>query len=153
MLAHFEAGQITVGDLEEQVNAQSVFMRKRYAEPGALQALLDKRVRFELLAAEAVRRGYDKNDAVVFSVKQNAVQAMIKQELDEKLTPESIPAADLKKYCDGHLDEFVQPELRRASQVRVASELGSQELDRGAPVQDLVRRLVDEAHAGSLLRL
>jgi peptidyl-prolyl cis-trans isomerase C len=88
----------------------------------ARKALLDKTVRFELLAREAVRRGYDKNDTVAFAVKQNAVQTMIRQEFDEKNTAEMVPAEDVKKYYDAHIDEFVRPELRRASQVLVATE-------------------------------
>ncbi|HEX7478227.1 MAG TPA: peptidylprolyl isomerase [Polyangiales bacterium] len=152
VLASFGGGQVTVGDLEDAVNAQSVFMRKRYAEPDALKALLDKTVRFELLALEAARRGYDKNDSVLFAVKQNAVQVMVKQEFDDKITPESIPAEDVKKYYAEHIDEFVRPELRRASQLRLPNEPAAKALLAEAKAADMRafrelsrNRSVDEA--------
>jgi len=122
VVARFDGGTLTIGDLENEIESQSPMMRERYVAMDARKALLDKTVRFELLAREAVRRGYDKNDTVAFAVKQNAVQTMIRQEFDEKNTAEMVPAEDVKKYYDAHIDEFVRPELRRASQVLVATE-------------------------------
>jgi peptidyl-prolyl cis-trans isomerase C len=122
VVATFEGGQVTVGDLEDQIAAQAPFMRDGYKDPAALAALLDKTIRFEVLAREAVRRGYDKNDVVSYAVKQNAVQTLIREEFDEKLKEDSIPAEDVKKYYEEHLAEFVRPALRRASQLLVATE-------------------------------
>jgi parvulin-like peptidyl-prolyl isomerase len=42
---------------------------------------------------------------------------MLKAEVDEKITPQTIPPDAVKKYYDEHIDEFVRPELRRASQI------------------------------------
>jgi parvulin-like peptidyl-prolyl isomerase len=137
VVATFEGGTVTVGELEDQIAAQSPFMRERYSNEGERRALLDKSVRFELLALEAEKRGYGKNDAVAYSVKQNAVQAMLKKEVDDKVSAESIPAADVKAYYDAHLDEFVRPELRRASAVLVASETEAKALMPQARSADL----------------
>jgi peptidyl-prolyl cis-trans isomerase C len=127
VVATFDAGggargQITVGDLEDAVTANSSFAQQRYLDKAALEALLARSVRFELLAAEAARRGYDKNSSVEQAIKQNAVQSMLKKEIDEKVTPKTVPAEAVQKYYAEHIDEFVRPELRRASQVLWTSE-------------------------------
>jgi peptidyl-prolyl cis-trans isomerase C len=122
IVAQFAGVQITVGELEDAIRDQNPFMQQRYLAPEAIRAMLDRSLRFELLAAEAQRRGYDKDPAVTLAVKQNAVQALIKQQFDDKFTQESIPAEDVKKYYDAHVGEFVRPESRRASLLIVASE-------------------------------
>jgi peptidyl-prolyl cis-trans isomerase C len=115
-------GQITIGDLEDAVAANSSFTQQRYLDKAALEALLARSVRFELLAAEAARRGYGNNPNVVQAIKQNAVQSMLKQEIDEKITPKTVPAEAVQKYYAEHIDEFVRPEMRRASQVQLSTE-------------------------------
>ena len=122
VVAQFADTKITVGEIEAAILEQNPYMQKRYLAPEAIRAMLDRSLRFELLAAEARRRGYDKQPAVELAVKQNAVQAFIKQEFDDKFTEDSIPADEVKKYYDAHLDEFVRPESRRASLLIVGSE-------------------------------
>lgn len=120
-VATFEGGQITVGDLEDHIQAQNPFMRKRYAEHAALVELAKKLARFELLAREAERRGYGNHESVAHAVKQNAVQAFIRAEFDDKRAPETIPQQDVDAYYKAHESEFVQPAMRRASHLRVAT--------------------------------
>jgi peptidyl-prolyl cis-trans isomerase C len=137
VVAQFEGVQITVGELEDAIRDQNPFMQQRYLAPEAIRAMLDRSLRFELLAAEARRRGYDKAEAVTLAVKQNAVQALIKQQFDDKFTQESIPAEDVKKYYDAHIDEFVRPESRRASLLIVASEAEAKALLARAKAADM----------------
>jgi peptidyl-prolyl cis-trans isomerase C len=115
-------GEITLGELEDSIGTSGAFSAQRFDDRDALKALLDRTLRFELLAAEAERRGYDKNASVVQSVKQNAVQSMLKQDIDANVTPQSVSAEAVKKYYDEHIDEFVRPEMRRASQVLLPAE-------------------------------
>src|SRR5690349_12917351 len=60
-VATFEGGQLTLGEIEDAVERQSPMMRARYADQKNLKDLYEKTLRFSLLAAEAQRRGYDKN--------------------------------------------------------------------------------------------
>lgn len=124
----YNGGQVTVGDLEDAVAHQSAFMRGRYHDVENLKELLDKTLRFSLLADEAARRGIDKTPNVTEAVKQNSVQRLIKTEFDDKQSPESIPKADVEAYYKQHIDEYVQPALQRASQIVVASEKEAQEI-------------------------
>jgi peptidyl-prolyl cis-trans isomerase C len=137
VVAQFEGTQITIGQLEDAIRDQNPFMQQRYLAPEAIRAMLDRSLRFELLAAEARRRGYDKNEAVTLAVKQNEVQALIKQQFDDKFTEASIPPEDVKKYYDEHIAEFVRPESRRASLLIVASEADAKALLPKAKAADL----------------
>lgn len=119
--ARYQGGEVTVGELEDAIRAQSPYLRQRYTDPQIRKELLDKTVRFELLAHEAERRGYAANASVQETVKQNSVQHLMKAELDDKITLEQIPAEDVKKYYDQNIAEFVRPAVRRVSHVMFAT--------------------------------
>ena len=120
--------RITIGDVEDQINAQSPFLRARYRDGDKLREFVQNMIRFELLAREAQKRGYGENEAVVRSVKQNAVQQLIRTEFDEQITPESIPVEDVRAYYEGHRDEFHRDEMVRASHILVADRAEAQRL-------------------------
>lgn len=117
VVARFQGGQVTLGDLEDAIRAQSPYLRRRYTDPEIVKDLLGKTVRFELLANEAERRGYAANPSVQETVKQNSVQRLMKVELDDKITPDQVPADDVKKYYEQNIAEFVRPAVRRVSHV------------------------------------
>lgn len=121
-LATYHGGQVTVAELEDQIAHQNAFMRSHYKDKANLKELLDKTLQFALMSDEAARRGYDKDELVRQSVKQNAVQQLMKVELDEKLSAASIPKPEIEKYYNDHLVEFMQPSLQRASHILVATE-------------------------------
>ena len=137
VVATFDAGKITAGELEDAILSQNPFMQQRYLSTDAVRALLERSLRFELLAAEAERRGYGRGPAAVLAARQSAVQALIKQDFDDKITTASIPAADVKKYYAEHLDEFVRGEGRRVSQLLLADADAAQKLLPQAQAADL----------------
>lgn len=114
--------RITVGGVEDAINAQSPFLRLRYADASKRQEFVENMIRFELLAREAEKRGYGRSEEVRRSVKQNAVQQLIRREFDERQTVDSVPMADVQAYYDAHPDEFNRPEMVRASHIQVATE-------------------------------
>lgn len=126
VVASFEDGAVTIGELEDAIVEQNPLMQERYQTQDAVRALLDRSLRFALLAAEAKRRGYDMAPAVVLAANQSAVQQLIQQEFDEKITPESIPEADIQAYYSAHIDEFVRGEGRRASVVMLADKAAAE---------------------------
>lgn len=127
-VATFKGGQVTVGELEDTVAGQNAFMRNRYRDPKALQELLDRLVRFNLLALEAERTGWDKKKPVQEAVGQNAVQLMMKNEFDDKMSADSIPKADVEAYYKANIDDYEQTAMQRASHVLVATEAEAKEL-------------------------
>jgi peptidyl-prolyl cis-trans isomerase C len=114
--------EITLGELEDFLAAQPPMMRERYRSVEEQKRLLENLLRMDLLAAEAARKGYDKNPAVVRTVKDSSVQALLRSEIDAKFSPQSLPAADVKAYYDANAAEFHREAMRRSSQIVVATE-------------------------------
>lgn len=128
VIARFDGGQVTIGDLEDTILDQNPFMQQRYLSSDAVKQLLERSLRFELLATEAEHRGYGRQEDVQQAVKQAAVQALIKHDVDDVITTQSISAADVKAYYDSHLKEFVRGEGRRASAILLADEAAAKAL-------------------------
>jgi peptidyl-prolyl cis-trans isomerase C len=121
VVASYVGGKITVGDVEDAVNKKNPFMRQRYLNSKQLEPLVTEMIRDDLLAKEAEKRGYNKNEEVAYAVKQNEVQTLIKKEFDENLTVDSIPAQDVKKYYDDHIADFVRPAKSRVNYILVST--------------------------------
>jgi peptidyl-prolyl cis-trans isomerase C len=149
VIARGEGIEVTIGELEDQIVQQSPLLRARYKNPDELKKLLDNMVRFELLAAEGARRGYDKNPAVVRTVKDGMVQNLVRVEIDAKLTPQSIPAEDVKAYYDAHSDEFHRDAMRSAKHILLNTEAEAKALIAEAKALDL-RAFSERARKDSL---
>ncbi len=108
---------ITLGEFQERINRQSPYIRARYTSLEQKKEFLDSLVRFELLAKEAYKRGLDKDPEVIRTMKQVMIQKLMRDEFDAKVTADSIPDAEMKKYYDGNLAEYVKPEEVRASAI------------------------------------
>lgn len=146
-LAKVDDVTITVGELQERLNRQSPYIRARYTSFEQKSEFLDSLVRFEVLAAEAARRGYDRDPEVVRTMKQVMIQKLLREEFETRVTPESITSAEIKAYYDSHLDEFVKPEEVRVSAIvvrakaqadRVADEARSEANKSNKGFRDLV---------------
>ena len=127
--------KITVGEIEDAI-AQQPFVGDRYRDKEALKEFADRLVDFELRAQEAERRNYGDNPLVVRSMKKGAVQQLIRREFDERITAESIPQDDVQAYYDSHREEFVRPEMVRASHILVASQAEARRLTTEARTAD-----------------
>ena len=108
---------ITLGEFEERINRQSPYIRARYTSLEQKKEFLDELVRFEILAKEAYRRGYDKDPEVVRTMKQVMIQKLMRDELDAKFTADAIKDADMKASYDANLADYVKPEEVRASAI------------------------------------
>ncbi len=76
-------------------------------------------IRFEVLAKEGVRRGLDKDPEVIRTMKQVMIQKLMRDELDTKITADSITDAEMKAYYDANVSEYVKPDEVRASAIVV----------------------------------
>ena len=120
-LAKVDSVTITVGELQDKLNRQSPYIRARYTSLEQKKEFLDSLIRFEVLAKEAAKRGYDKDPEVLRTMKQVMIQKLMKEEFETRLTPESIPDTELKTYYDANLSEYVKPEEVRASAIIMKS--------------------------------
>jgi len=116
-LAKIDDVTITLGEFQERINRQSPYIRARYTSLEQKKEFLDSLVRFEVLAKEAYRRGLDKDPEVVRTMKQVMIQKLMRDEFDTKVTADSIGDAEMKKYYDGNLTEYVKPEEVRVSAI------------------------------------
>jgi peptidyl-prolyl cis-trans isomerase C len=110
---------ITVGDVQERINKQSPFIRARYAALDKKKEFVDNLVRFEVMAAEAQKRGYDKDPEVVRVMKQQMISKFLQKDFESKLKVEDVPDADVQKYYTDHPDEFNKKDEVRASEILV----------------------------------
>ncbi len=110
---------LTTGDIEQRLNEQSPFVRARYQSEERKQEFLENQVRFEVLALEAFRRGYDQDPEVVESLKKILVQKLTREEFDGRVSLKDITDDEIKAYYDAHLDDYNKPEMARASHIFV----------------------------------
>jgi peptidyl-prolyl cis-trans isomerase C len=76
---------ITAGDFADRLAEQSPYLRARYTSPERRRELLDNMVRFELLALEAERQGYFDRPEVRRAENRVLVEALLREEIDEKI--------------------------------------------------------------------
>jgi peptidyl-prolyl cis-trans isomerase C len=76
-------------------------------------------VRFEVLAAEAEKRGYDKDPDVQRVLKNQMIDVFLRKELDDKLKGETVSDAEVERYYAEHEAQYRQPEQVRVSQILV----------------------------------
>jgi peptidyl-prolyl cis-trans isomerase C len=118
-LARIDDVTITLGELQERINRQSPYIRARYTSLEQKKEFLDSLIRFEVLAKEAYRRGLDKDPEVVRTMKQVMIQRLMRDELDTKVTADTVSDAEMKAYYDANLAEYVKPEEVRVSAIIV----------------------------------
>lgn len=118
---------ITLGQFADRLAGQSPYLRARYNSPERRREFLDNMVRFELLAMEAGKRGYDQKDAVQRVRQQMMVQQMMKELFDEKgVKLSDITDEEIKAYYDENKHEFEKPAMRRASHIVMANKAKAQ---------------------------
>jgi peptidyl-prolyl cis-trans isomerase C len=117
---------ITVGEFAETLSEQSPYLRARYSSPERRREFLDNMVRFELLAAEAHTKGYDRGDEVERTRKQMMIQAMMKAEFEDAVPLTAILDADVRTYYEAHREEFDKPEQVRASHIVIRDRAAAQ---------------------------
>ncbi|HLK93941.1 MAG TPA: peptidyl-prolyl cis-trans isomerase [Polyangia bacterium] len=108
---------ITVADVQERINKQSPFVRARYTSADKKKEFVDTLVRFEVMAAEAARRGYDKDPDVQRVMKQQMISKLMQKDFESKLKVEDVPEADVEKYYNEHPAEFHQKDEVRVSAI------------------------------------
>jgi peptidyl-prolyl cis-trans isomerase C len=104
---------ITAAEFKKRLDETSPFLRARYNTVERKKEFLESLIRNELLAQEAQRQGLENAPTVREQLKRAMIQELIKKQLDERLSGNDIPDADLKAFYDSHVDDFVKPERAR----------------------------------------
>jgi peptidyl-prolyl cis-trans isomerase C len=119
-IAKIDGEPITVDQVQKRLDEQSPFVRVRYQDPEKKKEFLDNQIRFEVLAAEALARGIDKDADVLEATKKIIVQKLTRQEFDNRVKLQDVTDAELQKYFDAHQADYQKPEMARASDIAIA---------------------------------
>ncbi len=120
--------KITVGELEDSINARSFYARKRFEDPAVLRQFADDRIKSEIFEQGAERLGYADDPEVAAFLDRTIMQFFIRKEIDEAEPLESISDEQVVGYYNEHPDEFRRPETRRARHILVGSRQEAKEI-------------------------
>lgn len=112
---------ITLGDYTAALEHMDQFDRLRYQSAERRKELLDEMITVELLAKEAVEKGYDKDALAQQELRAVLRDAMLAEARKGAPTPADIPEADVRAWFEAHRAEYKDPERRRVSIISLAS--------------------------------
>jgi peptidyl-prolyl cis-trans isomerase C len=135
VVARVDGKPITLNEVQQRIDALDAYSKARYSSPEQRRKFLENLVRFEVLAREAEKRGYDRDPDVQRALKNQMIQVFLRKELDEKVKAEPITEADVAAYYREHEAQFRQPAQVRVSQILVKD-------------RDLAEKVAAEARAG-----
>jgi|WetSurMetagenome_2_1015567.scaffolds.fasta_scaffold72020_2 peptidyl-prolyl cis-trans isomerase C len=121
VLARVDDITITIADVKEVLAryANQPFVLARYSSIEKKKELLDSLIRYDVLAIEARKRGYERDPEVQRVAKDRMVKLFTQQEILDKVKPSDIADADMQKFYKEHAMEYLRPEAVRASQILV----------------------------------
>jgi peptidyl-prolyl cis-trans isomerase C len=119
---------ITVGEVTDQINRLSPYIRRRWAAPEKRKEFLQKLIRVELLSQEAERQGLGDDPEVQRTIKQVMIRLMVKNDLEKNVLPTAVDEAQLKAEYDREVDKYRRPAQVRASQIVVATAAQAEKL-------------------------
>ncbi|MDD5306293.1 MAG: peptidyl-prolyl cis-trans isomerase [Deltaproteobacteria bacterium] len=155
-LARVGGQTVTVGDFESALEHQSPLLRKDLGDRAKRAEFLDKLVNMDLLADEAKRRGFDKDDEVI-EVRKNQLASLMHQRISEGIKDEEPPEDAVRKYYDDHIDSYVKPEKMRARHILITDKDKAEKLLadvlKKKPSQHEFRRLAQENSEDEATRL
>lgn len=108
---------ITLGDFAGVLERMGPYERMRYQAPERRKELLDEMITVELLAAEAVAKGYDKDPLTQLEVQNALRDAMLADLRKDGPKAEAIPVDQVRAWYKEHADIFKDPERRRISAI------------------------------------
>ena len=121
VLAQVDDIVITAADLKDLLAryANQPFTLARYSSIEKKKELLDSLIRYDVLAIEARKRGYERDPEVQRVAKDKMVKLFTQQEILDKVKPSDVPEADVEKFYKEHATDYVRPEMVRVSQILV----------------------------------
>jgi len=122
VLAKIGDRTITLGDYVAALEHMDQFDRLRYQSPERRKELLRELVNIQLLADEAVAKGYDKDPLTQQELRSILRTAMMEQAHAGAPSPASIPGSEVQAYYEAHKEQYREPERRRISIIVVVDE-------------------------------
>ncbi len=108
---------ITVGQFEDLLNEAPAPVRAAYRAPERQREFLENMIGTLLLAQEARRRGVDRQPDVSSAIRRILSQRVQQIEVLDSIRADQISDADVRAYYQAHVEDFQQPEFRRATMI------------------------------------
>jgi DNA-directed RNA polymerase subunit F len=122
VLAKIGDQTLTLGDYAAALEHMDQFDRLRYQSPERRKELLNEMINVELLAHEAIAKGYDQDPVAQQELRSILRDAMLKEAQKGAPTPAEIPESEVRGYFDAHKAEYRDPERRRISVIVLKDE-------------------------------
>jgi parvulin-like peptidyl-prolyl isomerase len=100
---------ITLGEIEARLAREPAVIRSQFGSVQKRKEYLTSLVQFELLSAEAARRGLANDPEVLEAAKQAMIRKFLADAAVEAVKPEQFTDADLQTYYDANLGLFHKP--------------------------------------------
>jgi len=121
VLAKVDDMVITTADLKDLLAryANQPFVLARYSSIERKKDLLENLIRYQVLALEAQKRGYERDPEVQRVAKEKMVSLFLQQEINDKVKLSDISDAEVRRFYQAHAADYVRPESVRVSQILV----------------------------------
>ncbi len=155
-VATYGKDSITAEELTARFAEMNAHARARYQTLEQRKEYVEGIARFELLAAEAIRRGMANDPDVIHTAKQVMVQRLLRQEYEEK--PDPVPDTEVTAWYEKHKGDYVKPEMVRMVHIFLAAPAGdATRAEKKAKAEELLTRAkaqnpLDFAAFGELAR-
>ncbi|MEO7328627.1 MAG: peptidylprolyl isomerase [Minicystis sp.] len=117
VIAKVDDHAITLGEFAKTLERMDQFDRLRYQSKERRRELLNEMIDVELLAAEARRRGLDKDPETEDQIRGILCDAMVAKSREGMPSPAQIPAEEVRAYYEANLARFSEPERRRVAAI------------------------------------
>ena len=110
---------ITLGEIEARLAREPAVVRSQFGSVQKRKEYLTSLVQFELLAAEAARRGLANDPEVLEAAKQAMIRKFLADTAVDAVKPDAFTDADLKTYYDANPGLYHKPEQVEVSHILV----------------------------------
>ena len=117
---------ITIATIEKIVSQMTPMQVGDLKDPARMEKFIDRLVKTDLMAEEAKRRGFDKDDEVT-SIYKNKLASLMHRRIVEESDKAEPAEEDLKKYYDEHYDDYHKPEKTRARHILIKDKAKAEE--------------------------
>jgi len=126
VVATFGDHTLTTAELQREFNDQSPFVRSHFASLEKKKEFLETIIQTNLLADQALKDGFDKDDEVIEESRKALIQQWIKEKFNDAEGMKAIPEAAIHEYYDAHRSDYQRPERLRVQIVLFASDHGGE---------------------------
>jgi len=113
---------ITVGEVTEEINRLSPYIRRRWAAPEKRREFLQKLIQIEMLSMEAERLGLGNAPEVQRAVEQVMIRLLVKNDLEKTLLPSTVDDSLLEAEYEKDWNKYHEPTQYRMSEIVVKDE-------------------------------